>query len=56
MKKSLNAFFVILLSIMGANALAAAIDSNVNKSALVTSDTTSNDNGRGIGNGMSREK
>lgn len=58
MKKSLNAFLVVLLSLLGANSLASVIDFNVHKSAVVTTDTTSNDNGgeRAIGNGMSREK
>jgi hypothetical protein len=44
MKKSLSAVLVIMLSLIGANALAAKVDGNVEKVAKQTSNTTGNDN------------
>jgi hypothetical protein len=44
MKKSLSAVFVIMLSLIGANALAAKVDGNVEKVARQTANTTGNDN------------
>ena len=51
MKKSLYAILVILLTFVGAHALASEFDVNVNKSVSSTSDSTSNDNegGRSCG-------
>lgn len=44
MKKSLSAILVILLSLIGANALASKIDFNVNKVIKETSDSTGDKN------------
>lgn len=46
MKKSLFAIAVILLSSVGANALAAHFDYSVKKVAIETEDNTSSDNER----------
>lgn len=43
-KKSLCAILVILLSLVGANALAAKMDNNVQKVATQSTDDAANDN------------
>lgn len=51
MRKSLTAILVLFLSMMGANALAAKLDGNVEKAASQTTDTTggTNDGNRTCG-------
>lgn len=44
MKKSLYAIIVVILSALGASALAAKIDMNVEKVTIETSDKSGNDN------------
>lgn len=60
MKKSLYAIAVILLSMIGANALASKIDVNVKKVSIETTDTTGSQNGTGENDGgrnmVTREK
>ena len=46
MKRFLNAFLVIALSMIGANALAAQLDFNVQKVSGQTADKTGSSNGR----------
>jgi uncharacterized protein YdeI (BOF family) len=45
MKKSLSAVLVIMLSLIGADALAAKVDGNVNNTATQTQDKTGGWNG-----------
>jgi hypothetical protein len=45
MKKSLSAILVILLSLIGAKAMAAKIDVNVNRATKETTDATGDKNG-----------
>lgn len=58
MKKSLYAILVIILSTMGASALASKLDMNVRKVSVESNDKGGTDNGRGkgTGNGVTREK
>ncbi len=59
MKKSLCAILVVILSALGANALAAKLDINVEKVTIETSDKSGNDNGAGSGgvrNVITKEK
>lgn len=49
MKKSLSAVLVVILTFIGANALAAKLDFNVKKVATETQDTTGTDNERTSG-------
>lgn len=56
MKKSLYAILVILLSLAGANVLAAKLDQNVQKVVIESSDNTGNDNFGGRACGTKAEK
>lgn len=59
MKKSLYAIIVVILSALGASALAAKIDMNVEKVTIETSDKSGNDNGAGstgVRNNQTRER
>lgn len=60
MKKSLYAVLVIVLSTLGANALAAKFDFNVERVSIETNDKTGNTNGTsdtgGGRNMVTREK
>lgn len=47
MKKSLSALLVVLLSAVGANALASKLDMAVHKVSIETNDKTGNDNAGG---------
>ncbi len=51
MKKSLYAVLVILLSLIGAHALASEFDLGVKRVSIVTNDQTSNGNDGGLGCG-----
>lgn len=51
MKKSLYAVIVVLLSLVGANALAAIMDFNVERVTVESIDGTGNTNGVGSGGG-----
>jgi hypothetical protein len=55
MKKSLTAIIVMLLSLIGFNAIASACDLNTEQGASRSSDRTANDNHNGK-NGHTREK
>lgn len=56
MKKSLYAIIVIILSSIGAHALASEFDINVKRASIETTDKTGNDNYGGKGCGTLREK
>lgn len=61
MRKNLCAIIVILLSLVGAETLAARLDTSVNKVSIETSDSTGSQNGlTGSGGGgrnmVTREK
>lgn len=54
MKKSLNALLVIVLSLVGANALAAKLDQSIKKCVIESSDTSATGNGSGIRNAITK--
>jgi hypothetical protein len=54
-KKSLNAFIVILLSFIGFNSIANAFDFNIQNNSISSMDRTGNDN-HNSKNGVTQEK